>query len=74
MTVAESLPDKNDPVWTAANGFVIRADEGVVKRLGPERITVKATGDRTDGAFAFMDGTVEPSHGNSPHVHTKENE
>ncbi|MGW3489406.1 cupin domain-containing protein [Streptomyces sp. NPDC001054] len=60
MTVAESLPDKNDPVWTAANGFVIRADEGDVRRLGHERFAVKATGDHTGDAFAFRDGSVEP--------------
>ncbi|NJA57122.1 cupin domain-containing protein [Streptomyces sp. NEAU-H3] len=74
MNVAQAMPDKNDPVWRAANGFVVRADQGVAKSLGHERFTVKVTGDRTDGAFALMDGTVKPSHGNSPHVHTQEDE
>ncbi|CCK24807.1 hypothetical protein BN159_0428 [Streptomyces davaonensis JCM 4913] len=74
MTFELPLPDKNDPVWTSAHGFVVRKDGGVVRLTGHETFAVKVTGEQTDGALAFMDGLIEPDHGNVPHIHTKEDE
>ncbi|MGW2150630.1 cupin domain-containing protein [Nonomuraea bangladeshensis] len=74
MSLNLPLPDKDDPVWTAANGFVVRKDGGVIRLTGHETFAVKVTGEQTDGAFAFMDGLIEPDHGNQPHIHTKEDE
>lgn len=68
------LPDKDDPVWTAAGGFIVRKDEGVIRLTGHETFAVKVTGEQTDGAFAFMDGLIEPDHGNVPHIHSMEDE
>jgi len=68
------LPDQDDPVWTAANGFIVRRDEGTLRRIGHERMTVKITGDETGGTLALMDGVIEPGHGNTPHIHSKEDE
>ncbi|MEU3986342.1 cupin domain-containing protein [Streptomyces sp. NPDC026672] len=74
MALRLPLPDEDDPVWTAANGFVVREDGGVVRLTGHETFTVKVTGEQTDGALAFMDGLVEPGHGNVPHIHSQEDE
>ncbi|MGW2104313.1 cupin domain-containing protein [Streptomyces olivaceoviridis] len=74
MTFELPLPDKDDPVWTSAHGFVVRKDGGVVRLTGHETFAVKVTGEQTDGALAFMDGLIEPDHGNVPHIHTKEDE
>ncbi|WP_406356891.1 cupin domain-containing protein [Streptomyces sp. NBC_01635] len=74
MVLRLPLPAEDDPVWTSANGFVVRRNEGVVRLTGHETFSVKVTGEETDGALAFMDGTVEPGHGNVPHVHSKEDE
>ncbi|MFB8776446.1 cupin domain-containing protein [Streptomyces broussonetiae] len=74
MALHLPLPDKDDPVWTAANGFVVRKDGGLVRLTGHETFAVKVTGEQTDGALAFMDGVIEPDHGNVPHIHSKEDE
>lgn len=74
MALNLPLPDKDDPVWTAANGFVVRKDGGVIRLTGHETFAIKVTGEQTDGAFAFMDGLIEPDHGNLPHIHSKEDE
>jgi quercetin dioxygenase-like cupin family protein len=74
MALDLPLPSKDNPVWTAANGFIVRKGDGVIRRTGHEVFSVKVTGDQTEGAFAFMDGMIEPGHGNVPHVHSKEDE
>ncbi|GAA0915255.1 cupin domain-containing protein [Streptomyces thermoalcalitolerans] len=74
MTLRLPLPDRNDPVWTAPNGFVVRKGEGVIRLTGHETFSVKVTSEQTDGALALMDGTVEPGYGNVPHIHSKEDE
>ncbi|MFI7448664.1 cupin domain-containing protein [Nonomuraea sp. NPDC049714] len=74
MALNLPLPPKDDPVWTAANGFVVRKDGGVIRLTGHETMAVKVTGEQTDGAFAFMDGIIEPGHGNQAHIHSKEDE
>ncbi|MBC7270916.1 MAG: hypothetical protein H5T76_19755, partial [Streptomyces sp.] len=52
----------------AANGFVARKDGGLVRLTGHETFAVRVTGEQTDGALAFMDGAIEPEHGNVPHI------
>lgn len=74
MALNLPLPDKDDPVWTAANGFIVRKDGGVVRLTGHEVMSVKVTGEQTGGALSFMDGLIEPGHGNVPHIHSKEDE
>lgn len=74
MTLHLDLPDKNDPIWTAANAFVVRKDEGVVRYVGHEAFSIKVTGEQTNGALAFMDSVIKPGHGNVPHSHGKEDE
>ncbi|MBZ3908372.1 cupin domain-containing protein [Streptomyces mutabilis] len=74
MALSSPLPDKDDPVWSSPNGFVVRKDEGVTRLTGHETFAVKVTGEETDGALAFMSGLVEPGHGNVPHIHSKEDE
>ncbi|MEU3855381.1 cupin domain-containing protein [Streptomyces sp. NPDC029554] len=74
MALELPLPDKDDPVWTSAHGFVVRKDGGVIRLTGHETFAVKVTGEQTNGALAFMDGIIEPDHGNVPHIHSKEDE
>ncbi len=70
------LPDADDPIWSAANGFVVRKDEGTFKFVdGPnERVKVKVTGEQTDGALSLTEVDVLPGFGNNPHAHLVENE
>lgn len=70
------LPDRTDPVWTAANGFVVRAAEGITKLIngGQETFSVKVTGKDTNGRLSLMEGEVSPGFGNLPHAHGGEDE
>lgn len=74
MALRLDLPDKDDPIWTAANAFVVRKDEGAMRYIGHEAFSVKVTGEQTGGALALMESVVQPGHGNIPHVHRTEDE
>ncbi|MGW4460771.1 hypothetical protein [Micromonospora sp. NPDC004704] len=56
------LLDKSDPIWTAANGFVVRSSEGTTELVngGHETFSVKVSGKETDGRLSLMEGE-EPS-------------
>ncbi|MFC5940641.1 cupin domain-containing protein [Micromonospora harpali] len=71
-----SRPDRSDPIWTAANGFVVRDTEGAVKLIngGQEIMRVKVTGSQTDGRLSLMEGRIAPGFGNLPHAHGAEDE
>jgi mannose-6-phosphate isomerase-like protein (cupin superfamily) len=70
------LPDRNDPIWTAARAFVVRKDGGTMKLLngGQERGRVKVTGDQTDGRLSLLEMYVAPGFGNIAHAHADEDE
>jgi hypothetical protein len=70
------LPDPNDPIWTTANGFLVRQDEGPLKLLngGVEQARVKVSGDRTGGRLSLLEMYVAPGFGNIAHAHGDEDE
>ncbi|MBB2946453.1 quercetin dioxygenase-like cupin family protein [Actinoplanes lutulentus] len=70
------VPDKDDPIWTAARGFVVRKDEGPLKFVngGNERVKVKVTSEQTDGRLALLGIDVTPGFGNNAHAHGNEDE
>lgn len=74
MTFNIELPDRDDPVWTAANGFVVRSHEGAVRVTGEERFTIKVTAVQSKGQLGVMEGIVAPGYGNVPHAHFGEDE
>ncbi|WP_431973851.1 cupin domain-containing protein [Micromonospora haikouensis] len=76
MEPLSSRPDRSDPIWTAANGFVVRDTEGAVKLIngGQEIMRVKVTGSQTDGRLSLMEGRIAPGFGNTPHAHGAEDE
>ncbi|MFF0176692.1 cupin domain-containing protein [Micromonospora profundi] len=76
MNQQRPAPDPNSPLWTAANGFVVRKDEGIPKLVngGKESTLVKVTGDQTDGKLSLMSMDVAPGFGNVPHAHGAEDE
>ncbi|WP_031031695.1 cupin domain-containing protein [Streptomyces sp. NRRL WC-3725] len=74
MTFNFAVPDKDDPVWTSADGFVVRSEEGIIRLTGEERFSVKVTGAQTNGQLGLMEGTIAPQFGNVPHTHNKEDE
>lgn len=72
----KQLPPKDDPIWTAARGFVARDDEGVLKLVngGQEAARVKVTGDQTDGQLSLLAFDIAPGFGNRAHAHGAESE
>ncbi|WP_162625042.1 cupin domain-containing protein [Streptomyces cadmiisoli] len=74
MTFNFAVPDKDDPVWTSADGFVVRNEEGIVRLTGEERFAVRVTGAQSNGRLGVMEGTVAPRFGNVPHTHRQEDE
>ena len=76
MEINVPVPDPDDPIWTAANGFVVRQDEGPLKLLngGVEQARVKMSGDRTDGRMSLLEMYVAPGFGNFAHAHGQEDE
>ncbi|WP_447035527.1 cupin domain-containing protein [Streptomyces sp. DSM 118878] len=74
MTFNFAVPDKNDPVWTSADGFVVRNEEGLIRITGEERFSVKVTGVQTNGQLGVMEGSIAPQFGNVPHTHNREDE
>lgn len=76
MDLQAPLPDKNDPIWTAAKGFVVRKEEGRLKLLngGRETTRIKVTADQTGGLLSLMEMDVAPGFGNIPHAHGGEDE
>ncbi|WP_035864112.1 cupin domain-containing protein [Cryptosporangium arvum] len=70
------IPGPDDPIWTAARGFVVRRKEGPLKLLngGQEQGRVKVTGDRTDGRLGLLELYVAPGFGNIAHAHGDEDE
>ncbi|GIJ26970.1 hypothetical protein Vqi01_21320 [Micromonospora qiuiae] len=71
-----SGPDKDDPMWTAARGFVVREAEGALRLIngGHEKTRVKVTGDQTGGRLSLMKMGVAPGFGNQAHAHGVEDE
>lgn len=69
-------PDRSDPIWTAANGFVVRDAEGTVKLVngGRETFRIKVTAEQTAGRLSLMECRVAPGFGNVPHAHGGEDE
>ncbi|MBY8873906.1 cupin domain-containing protein [Micromonospora sp. PLK6-60] len=69
-------PDNDDPIWTAARGFVVRKDEGPLKQLngGRERVKVKLTGEQSGNQLSLMEMDVAPGFGNLAHAHGAEDE
>jgi mannose-6-phosphate isomerase-like protein (cupin superfamily) len=76
MDLQVPVPDPSDPIWTAANGFRVRKDEGPLKLLngGVEQARVKVTGDQTDGRLSLLEMYVAPGFGNIAHAHGDEDE
>ncbi|MCC9740383.1 cupin domain-containing protein [Streptomyces sp. MNU89] len=76
LPVPVPVPDKSDPVWTAARGFAVREAEGTPKLLngGNEAARGKVTGERTGGRLSLMELGVAPGFGNQPHAHGAEDE
>jgi mannose-6-phosphate isomerase-like protein (cupin superfamily) len=70
------IPDRDDPVWTAARGFVARKNEGSYKILngGQEQGRVKVTGEQTGGRLSLLEMYVAPGFGNMAHAHGDEDE
>ena len=70
------VPDPDDPIWTTANGFVVRKDEGPLKLLngGVEQARVKISGNRTAGRLSLLEMYVAPGFGNFAHAHGQEDE
>lgn len=76
MDLQLPTPDKSDPIWTAARGFVVREPEGTHKLLngGQESARVKVTGEQTGGRLSLLELAVAPGFGNLPHAHGAEDE
>ncbi|MFF9204541.1 cupin domain-containing protein [Streptomyces sp. NPDC014986] len=74
MTFNLTLPSEDDPVWTSADGFVVRSHEGAIRLTGEERFAVKVTGRQTGGRLGMMEGTIAPRFGNVPHTHNSQDE
>ena len=55
-----------DPVHAA---FVLRPGDGRSIDLGGFRMSVKATGDQTNGAFSMLEATEPPGFGPPLHIH-----
>lgn len=50
-------------------GFVLQPGEGRSIDLGGFHMTVKATGDETDGAFSLLEADEPPNFGPPMHIH-----
>jgi quercetin dioxygenase-like cupin family protein len=76
MDLQAAVPDRDDPIWTAGNGFLVRRNEGPLKLVngGQESARVKVTGDRTDNRLALLEMYVAPGFGNIAHAHGDEDE
>ncbi|MCM4084333.1 cupin domain-containing protein [Paractinoplanes hotanensis] len=76
MDLQVPVPAEDDPIWTAARGFVVRKEEGPLKLLngGGEKAKVKVTGEQTGGRLSLMEMDVAPGFGNFPHAHGAEDE
>ncbi|MFI7604994.1 hypothetical protein ACIBTV_07705 [Micromonospora sp. NPDC049366] len=73
---ADTVPAKDDPIWTAARGFLVRRGEGTLRLVngGREATRVKVTGEQTGGRLSLMAMDVAPGWGNIPHAHGGEDE
>ena len=76
MTLQVPVPDEDDPIWTAANGFVVHPQEGAHKLLngGREDVKVKVTSAQTGGRLSPLEIDVTPGFGNNAHAHGGEDE
>ncbi|GID32235.1 cupin domain-containing protein [Paractinoplanes brasiliensis] len=76
MNVQVPVPPKDDPIWTAARGFVARKNDGAPKHVngGREIARVKVTADQTGGALGMLEMDVVAGFGNIPHAHGGEDE
>jgi hypothetical protein len=63
------LIDKDDPDWTAASGFIVRGEEGLIRYVGEEKLAVKVTGAQIGGKLGPLEGTVAPNSDGTPHIH-----
>jgi len=70
------VPPKDDPIWTAARGFVSRKQDGATKYVngGREVAKVKVTADQTGGALGLLEMDVVAGFGNLAHAHGDEDE
>ncbi|MFE2541863.1 cupin domain-containing protein [Actinacidiphila glaucinigra] len=75
-TVTFSLAelDPEDPRWNKRGALYVPAGEGPTVWAVGDTYTIKATGDQTNGGFGFIEATVPPGGGTSPHAHGDEEE
>jgi quercetin dioxygenase-like cupin family protein len=74
--VSFSLPgiDPDDPRYHRRGVMHVPTDQGITKWVSGDVYTVKATAGNTGGALGFIEATVPPGRGSSPHAHSSETE
>jgi quercetin dioxygenase-like cupin family protein len=63
----------NTPTY-AQSGYSLAAGDGERIWIVGDTMTLKATGDSTDGTLVLLENLTSPGGGPPPHVHTRENE
>ena len=59
---------------TSAEGYSLAAGEGERIWIVADTMTLKATGESTDGGRVLLENLTAPGGGPPPHVHTREDE
>jgi quercetin dioxygenase-like cupin family protein len=74
--ISVPVPPENDPIWTAARGFVVRKEEGPLRVVngGSEKAKIKLTGEQSNGQLSLLEMDVIPGFGNHAHAHGAEDE
>jgi mannose-6-phosphate isomerase-like protein (cupin superfamily) len=69
-----SIPgvDPDDPRYQRRGALYVPAGEGITKWVSGDVYTMKATASTTGGALGFIEASVPPGRGTSPHAHGTE--
>ena len=59
---------------TARSGYALPAGQGERIWIVADTMTLKATGEATDGGLVLLENLTAPGGGPPPHVHTREDE
>ena len=74
MTSVRDDRGMHTALTASADGYAIRPGEGERIWIVGDTMTLKATGETTDGRLVLLENLTAPGGGPPPHVHTREDE